>query len=143
MLKFILPAIFPSWRFFSSIGASPRIQITLLPAIDSELEVWQEFRPRLARLTIGQGLLRLIHNPQWNETLYLNSCAERLFEIESPWHQQEIARRIAAALVSGEITTQGKKYWRYRIVALEYSPEAVTETIVLVSDRYPIAQVSR
>ncbi len=140
MLKLIFPAIFPSWRFFSSIGPSPRIQISLLMTADSEPEIWQEFRARPARLTVGQGLLRLIHNPRWNEFLYLNTCAERLFEMESPWHQQEIAMRIGAALASGEIAMHGERYWRYRIVAIENNPEAVTETIVLVSDVYSIVQ---
>jgi len=142
MLKLILPALFPSWRFFSSIGASPRIQISLLKTTDSEPEIWQEFRVRPARLTVGQGLLRLIHNPRWNESLYLNTCAERLFEMESPWHQQEIATRIAAALASDEITTQGENYWRYRVMAIECNANAMTETIVLVSDIYPIPRAS-
>jgi hypothetical protein len=142
MLKLILPTIFPSWRFFSSIGASPRIQITLLKTEDSEPEVWQEFRPRPARLTLGQGLLRLIHNPRWNESLYLNTCAERLFEMESPWHQREIAIRIGAALTAGDITTHGEHYWRYRIIAIESEPGSLTETVVLVSAIYPLLRAS-
>src|SRR5689334_18467260 len=103
MLKLILPSIFPSWRFFSSIGPSPRIQLTFLQHVNDKPQNWREFRPQPARLTLLQGLLRLLWNPQWNETLYINTCAEHLFAEYSPMREQEIMRRLLAMVSSGDI----------------------------------------
>lgn len=142
MLKLILPVLFPSWRFFSGIGASPRIQIALLNTADAIPEDWQEFRPRPAQLGFVQGLLRLFHNPQWNESLYLNTCAERIFEGNVSFYGEEICQRIAKALANGEVTTGDAAFWRYRILALESERGAISQIEVLVSDPQVICTVS-
>jgi hypothetical protein len=139
MLKLILPVLFPSWRFFSAIGASPRLQIALLKTADEQPNLWREFRPRPARISLAQGLLRLLHNPQWNESLYLNSCAERIFEGASPFYQREILERIDQALAKGELPVGDARFWCYRLLALESDLGAVTEIQVLVSEPRPIA----
>lgn len=139
MLKLILPVLFPSWRFFSAIGASPRLQIALLKTADEEPKVWQEFRPRPARIPLSQGLLRVLHNPQWNESLYLNTCAERIFEGAAPFYQREILVRIDKALANGEIPAGDALFWCYRLLALETDKGALTEIQVLVSGPRPIA----
>jgi len=134
MLKLILPVIFPSWRFFSSIGPSPRIQFAFLQNETDEPQVWQEFRPKPARVSFLQGLHRLLHNPQWNETLYMNSCAERLFEGYSAMREQEIMRRILAAISSGEIAVKpNDMFLLFRISAVIREGNEITQPVVFIS----------
>lgn len=134
MLKLILPVIFPSWRFFSSIGPSPRIQFTFLEKETDESSVWQEFRPKPARVSFWQGLHRLLHNPQWNETLYINTCAERLFEEYSVMREQEIMQRILAAVIRGEMTNKPNDlFLQFRITAIAREGNEITDSVVFVS----------
>lgn len=77
-LRLLPPAVVPSWRFFDTVAASPRIDYALLADADDEAADWREFRPRPAVLTVGAMLRRLVWNAQWNENLFLVSLAERL-----------------------------------------------------------------
>ncbi|OCX61006.1 hypothetical protein BFP70_16210 [Thioclava sp. SK-1] len=76
ILALIAPVVLPSWGFFSEVGPSPRIEYRWLDRGDD----WREFRPRPARLGLGRYLLRLVWNPDWNESLYLVSLSERLVD---------------------------------------------------------------
>ncbi len=80
IVKLLLPALIPSWRFFDTIAPSPRIEFTLLKTADDVPENWQEFRPRPAHLSPGSMLKRLFWNPRWSETLFPVSCTELLME---------------------------------------------------------------
>lgn len=93
ILQLYLPVLFPSWRFFGEIGASPRIyyrtgQGPWLSAID---------RPQT--VSAWQMIARLFWNPDWNEMLYLVSLAERFLvsgdDPDAPLLLAEIARRVA------------------------------------------------
>ncbi len=101
MLKLWLPVICPSWRFFNAIGPSPRIEY----AFDTAASQWQLFRPRPASLPLRQRLVRFIYNPEWNEYLYINGCAERVLNGEAPIERWalEIAQRLHRAMTLGEI----------------------------------------
>lgn len=134
MLKLLLPVIFPSWRFFSSIGPSPRVQFTFLEKETDEPSVWQEFRPKPARVSFLQGLHRLLHNPQWNETLYINTCAERLFEEYSAMREQEIMRRILASVNCGEITAKSNDmFLQFRISVIVREGNEITDSVIFAS----------
>jgi hypothetical protein len=134
MLKLLLPVIFPSWSFFSSIGPSPRIHIAFLQHENDEPDTWQEFRPRPAKVSLKNGLWRLLHNPEWNETLYINTCAERLFEGYSEMREREIMRRILAAIHSGEITVDADKpYVTYRISAVMREGPVISQQVTFVA----------
>ena len=93
MLKYLLPALIPSWRFFESIGPSPRVEYALLRPQSASPE-WREFGPRPPRLSLRSMLLRLCWNPGWNEALYVVRCAERLMQGERGNLENEINRRI-------------------------------------------------
>lgn len=108
-LKLLLPALIPSWRFFDAISPSPRIEFALLQRSDDLAKDWQEFRPRPVHLSIGGMIKRLFWNPQWNETLFLVSCAERLIENPTDHSYQEILKRIRADIKSAP-------YLQYRLV---------------------------
>lgn len=134
MIKIILPALFPSWRFFSAIGPSPRIYYALLQNESDEPVQWLEFRPKPKMLSVKEGVLRLFHNPQWNETLYINTCAERLFEGYSDMRVQEIMCRLQAAVASNEILVgERDNYLVYRIGAVMREGSSVHEQITFTS----------
>ncbi len=130
----ILPIFFPSWRFFSSIGASPRIQFAFLKSETAEPRAWQEFRPRPARVSFTEGLRRLLWNPQWNELLYMNTCAEHLFEGYSLRYEQEIMCRILSAAHAGEVASEPNTHFLlFRVCAVIRENKVVTQSVVFVS----------
>ncbi len=142
MLKLILPVIFPSWRFFSSIGPSPRIQFTFLLNENDESQVWQDFRPCPARVSFIQGLRRLFWNPEWNETLYINTCAERLFDEYSLSCEQEIMRRILVTVSRENIFhAENDIYLQYRLCAVVREGSEITQPVVFMSK--PAALLSK
>lgn len=134
MIRLLLPVIFPSWRFFSSIGPAPRIDYGFLRTGEDAPSQWQEFRPRPHELTLLQGLARLFWNPQWNEFLYMNSCAERLFDAPNDMREKEIMRRLQAALAAGEITAPADaRQLVYRIRAVIREGAEVSEPVLFTA----------
>ncbi len=134
MLKLFLPILFPSWRFFSGIGPSPRIYYSFLENETDEPTQWFEFRPKPLSIPLGERLFRFLHNPKWNEKLYINTCAERLFEGYSEMCEQEIMRRILAAVHANEIQTNlNDRYLVYRISAVMREGEQVNEQTTFVA----------
>jgi hypothetical protein len=143
MLKLFLPILFPSWRFFSSIGPSPRIHIAFSNNENDDSVNWQEFRTIPQSVSFKEGLLRLFHNPRWNETLYINTCAERLFEAYSEIREQEIMRRILTTIQSGEINPDANSvYVRFRISAVIREGKVVTQPITFVSKAINFKELS-
>lgn len=133
-LQLILPVFFPSWRFFSGIDPSPRVQYALLASETQNPTVWLAFRPLQHHINLIQAIQRLFWNPKWNETLYINSCAERLFDGYSTMRAKEIMRRILAAIHHGEIQLKdNERFIVFRILALARQGQALIETLVFVS----------
>lgn len=134
MLNLILPVIFPSWRFFSGIGPSPRIQYAFLESESAEAEEWFEFRPSIKEVGFKRGLFRLFYNPEWNETLYINTCAERLFEGYSSMREQEIMKRLLAAVRAGEIAVKPHcAFFTYRLVALMREEQGIVQPVTFTA----------
>jgi len=125
----LAPALIPSWRFFDTIAASPRIEFARLPSADAPVAMWQEFRPRPRRLTLGTLLGRLFWNPVWNETLFMTSCAERLLDTPTPHSVEEIATRIAATL---DPALPGP-FFRFRLILVSRDGEALRREVAYVS----------
>ncbi len=82
LFSLILPAIFPSWRFFEEVGPAPVLEVF-------EGGEWHQARPAAPRLGVMAMIRCLLWNPHWNETLYLNSCAERLI-VEPTAHAKAV-----------------------------------------------------
>jgi hypothetical protein len=133
-IKLFIPVLFPSWRFFSGIGASPRIQYAFLQSEQGEPETWNNFRVIPPQVGFKNAFVRLFFNPVWNETLYINTCAEHLFEEYSAMREQEIMRRLLAAIERGEVVATPKaRYLVYRIVALIREGEVITSPVAFIS----------
>ncbi len=135
LFQYLLPALIPSWRFFDYIGPSPRMQFAIVAKPDDPVPCWQEFRPRPAHLPFAFMLWRLFWNPQWNETLYMVSCAEKLFEKPSAMREEELLTRIAAAIARGEFadTVAGPAFLLLRIVVVKRVGEQIVQQVSFVS----------
>lgn len=136
-LKLLVPALIPSWRFFDTIAPSPRIEFTLLKTAQEEPAGWQEFRPRPPRLSLGSLAKRLFWNPQWNESLFLVSCAERLITNPTENSRQEILRRIRAGI---EDSAPAMPYLQYRLVFVSRNGEEIQKEILFVSPVHGMAE---
>lgn len=136
LLRLLLPALIPSWRFFDTIGPSPRIEFLLLQAPHETRSDWQEFRPRPARLSVGEILKRLFWNPEWNESLFLVRCAERLMECPTDFEVQEITRHIQADRSRHDAVAT--PYFQFRVVVLSRKGRELRQEIVFLSPIQPL-----
>lgn len=133
-LKLLAPALLPSWRFFDRVTASPRIEFTRLTAAADNVPDWQEFRPRPQSLSFGTVLRRLFWNPEWNETLFLTSCAERLLENPTEHSVTEISSRIAATL-EPSAPNGGDQFFQFRLALISREGGARKKEITYISPR--------
>ncbi len=142
MIKLLLPIFFPSWRFFSSIGPSPRIEVGFVADKNSEPQEWLPFRPLPKKVNFTLSLQQLFHNPLWNECLYINTCAEHLFEGYSEFREREIGQRLVAAALNEKITVDGEfHYLVFRVRALESEAGQVREDVVFISKLFELRHV--
>ena len=118
MLNLLLPALFPSWRFFALIAPAPRIDIA------PQGETWQPFRARPARLGAGALAARLVWNPTRNEDLYLVSLSERLIATGSDH---------AACEIEALLCRYMERPFRYRVVFADAASEAIGFTSGLIT----------
>ncbi len=120
-LSLLLPALIPSWRFFDSITASPRIEFRTAPQSS-----WQEFHPRPKSLSAAQTISRLFYNPHWNETLYLVSCCERILDTNCPHAIAQVQTRIGRA-------TENSPGLTFRITLVERQGTALVTSVAFTS----------
>lgn len=137
-LKLLLPVLIPSWRFFDFITPSPRIEATYLKTRNDTGTDWQELNPRPEHLPFGKMLLRLFYNPQWNETLFLTRCAERLITNDEPaHHQEEIFKHIIA---KNDHDLEHFAYMQFRLIFIERHNEALKSHTLFTS---PIRRIDK
>ncbi|MGH1398555.1 MAG: hypothetical protein ACRBCT_05010 [Alphaproteobacteria bacterium] len=134
-LKLLLPALIPSWRFFDIIAPSPRIEISFLKNAQDTPKHWQEFRPRPQKLSVKTMAKRMVWNPQWNEDLFLVSCAERLTKTPTRHSEQEIITRIKTELNKNAPHPQ-KPYIQFRLAFLYRQDEQIQKHITFTSAPY-------
>lgn len=139
-LKLFLPALIPSWRFFETVEASPRIEFSLLEVEGGKAADWQEFRPRPTHLSFLTMFKRLLWNPAWNESLFLVSCAERLMDNPTEHSRQEIIGRIIAQLEQRSIDVDGMPYVQFRLAFVSREGEELEKNIGYISPVYKISQ---
>ena len=137
MIKLLFPILFPSWRFFSSIGPSPRIDVAFIAEKNAEPQAWLPFRSLPEQVGFAAGVRRLLHNPTWNERLYINTCAEHLFEGPSDFYAQEIGARLVNAVFNREMNVDDAfQYLVFRIRAIEFDAGQVRDEVVFISQPF-------
>ncbi len=132
----LLPAVVPSWRFFDDIAPSPRIEYCLINNTSNEVE-WQEFRPRPEHVSFPTMLKRMLFNPNWNENLFLMSCAERLMSNPTDHSVNEISGRIRRDLQ--ESGDEVGEYYQFRIAFLHRHEGSIHREVTYLS---PVFEVS-
>jgi hypothetical protein len=115
-LTLLLPALAPSWRFFPSVAASPRIEFRVARAAGPEEAEWREFRPAPRNVSAGAMLKRIFWNPGRNETLFLVTCAERLLSGEIEFARREIARRVARQMPAPPAGRERETFLQFRLI---------------------------
>ena len=139
IFQLLLPALVPSWRFFDVIAPSPRIQFTLLKAKDEPASGWREFRPRPERVPLRQMLGRMVWNPQWNEWLFMISCAERLMQHPAEHSETEILKRIAADLHADHGGALAGRYLQFRLQLIQRQGTRLHHELVFESRIMPLS----
>lgn len=135
-LRLLLPALFPSWRFFAVIGPSPRIEVAALSHPDDDATAWRAVRPRPDRLGAAGYLRTFFFNPRWNETLFLVTCAEGVIRDESDHTLREIRDRLRADL-NRDADGTAAPWFRFRIALLSRHEGRVRRDVVFTSPAYP------
>jgi len=142
ILKLLVPALIPSWRFFDTIAPSPRIQFALLNTENDTPSEWREFRPRPGHLSFLQMLGRMIWNPEWNESLFLTSCAERLMENPTQHSEDEILKRIINELNDKNSNTQTgvTTHLQFRLLLVQRHNSHLHEEVTFYSRISPLSR---
>jgi len=135
-LKLLLPALIPSWRFFDTVAPSPRIEFTRLENEEATSNNWQELRPKPSKLSVGHMLKRLFWNANWNETLFLVSCAERLMVNPTEHSAQEILKCIKSELEHNSVDMSETPYLQFRLVFLSRQGTEIQKEITFISRIY-------
>ena len=141
IITLVLPIVFPSWRFFKTVEPSPRIQWAWREQDKSAAPNWQEFHPLQERLSWPRTVGQLFYNAQWNESLFLVSCAERLQDSPSGRLIDEIKSRVSRKLSKNNDTGQSCLAC-FRIIFVQDRDGSQTLDEVYVSDPFTVdAQV--
>ncbi|MEO9819194.1 MAG: hypothetical protein ABJQ34_14880 [Paracoccaceae bacterium] len=135
-IELLLPALIPSWRFFKSVEASPRIEYRILQ--DSSHTEWKTSFERPVSLKAWQFALRLLWNSDWNDHLFMVSCAERLTEHPTQHSIDElntrISRRIDGANLSGSL--------QFRLLFLSRYEHRLVKEIEYESQPVPLSDIA-
>lgn len=134
-LKLLLPALFPSWRFFDVIGPSPKIEYAYLKAEQQQAEQWHEYSRRPDRRTFIQILLCLFYNASWNQYLYITRCAERLLEEPNVHSETEIIRVLRETTPTPQVH---EELLQFRILLTERQGSSLRSELAYVSVPYSL-----
>jgi hypothetical protein len=138
VLRLVLPVLVPSWRFFDSIGPSPRLeyQWRAPEAPEDPAQAWTPWVLTPARVGVGTMFARLFFNAARNETLYLLACCERLLDDGSRHAEQEIAARLSAHLHEGRLAAPGLV--RFRVVEVHREAGQLQRQVAFVSAAFAV-----
>ncbi len=126
LVSLLVPAIIPSWRFFDEIRPSPRIEFGVCDGPNGMPETWIPLRPRPQRISLSSIVVRLFLNHDWNESLFMVSCAERLIEEDTQHSRDQIFARIQPLLDVGQ-------HRRFRLVFVSRDGAELTRDTLYVS----------
>jgi hypothetical protein len=133
VLSLLLPALIPSWRFFKAVEPSPRVQW----AVDAG--TWQDYRPRPDRISVWRIVRRLVWNPDWNETLYMVSLAERLTLAPDDQTLTEIWARLGRDIGGLDVGADPKV--QFRLVFVSRNTSGLTSEVTFLSAIRPLYEI--
>jgi|GEM_PF-2373112 len=137
MLRLLLPILFPSWRFFNSIGPSPRLMLQF------DAGPWAEYCPKPARLALAERLARLFYNPHGNRVLFVHSCAVRLFDEPDARAVEAIFLALAQDLNHGALLPPSPQAsLRWQVEQLQWDEQGkITASPIYTSQARSLAQL--
>ena len=134
MLKLLLPILFPSWRFFRCIDPSPRLEYGYCESLKDQPERWYPLEKPLQHFNYVSAIFHLFFNPTWNQQLFMNTCAEHLFEGANERWESFIVRRIMSdkkiVRIAGLLN---KNVIQFRIKAIINNDGHITSPILFTS----------
>lgn len=130
-ISLLLPVLFPSWRFFKTVGPSPRVEYRILN--NGQDTDWQESHPVPQTLGIGAMILRMFWNPERNTQLYMVSLSERLVSGVTDHSVAELNRLIADRL-AGQVGE-----FQFRLLFLLPEGDQIVGEVLYESTPVPIA----
>ncbi|WPZ36604.1 hypothetical protein T8K17_10695 [Thalassobaculum sp. OXR-137] len=144
VLKLLLPALFPSWRFFDVIAPSPRIEVAAVADPDAPVPEeggagWRDLRPKRDRIGPSDRVVSFFWNPRWNEILFLATCAERLMQEPSEHSAREIVRRLRRDLAWERSQAP---FFRFRLVFVSREGDRLRRDVAYVSPPLPTAEAA-
>lgn len=128
-IDLLLPALFPSWRFFKQVGPSPRVEYRVLTGgCESE---WRESHPIPENVGLKRMLRRMFWNPARSTQLYMVSLSERLVSGLVEHSAAELNRLIAEKIgeQDGEL--------QFRLMFMAPEGDQIVGTLVYESE--PVA----
>ena len=131
-INLLLPVLLPSWRFFKTVAASPRVEVRV--TIDGRTSDWACSHPDPDHIGLGAMIARLFWNPQRNNQLYMVSLSERLAEAETKHSTQELARLVGASLSGHEGA------FEYRLLFLQRDGSEIIRFLEYQSPLLPIGK---
>lgn len=126
----VLPALFPSWRFFKTVGPSPRVEVRVHR--DDCVTDWREALPRPTRMRLADQLKSLFWSARVNQRLFLVTCGERLAEEPDPRVDQMLRRRLWSLVVAGP-----EDALEFRVVLVSKDNNHLRREIVYHGDPVP------
>ena len=132
-IDLLLPALFPSWRFFQQVGPSPRVEFRVL--LDGQKTDWAESHPISDHVGLSQMLRGMFWNPERNTQLYMVALAERLVSGLVDHSKAELNRLIAERLGAREGQLQ------FRLIFMTSGEAGITGTVVYESAPQGIAEL--
>lgn len=88
------PVLVPSWRFFDTIAASPRLQYSPCDETGGPQGPWTEVLVSRPTRSTRDVLTELFFSPARNDALYLADCCDRVVEDGSRAAYDAVAARI-------------------------------------------------
>lgn len=117
----------PSWKFFHEIAPSPRIEYAALSS-EKEKPQWQELRLRPETCKFWDYLISIFYNPNWNQALYLNNCAEQLIINPNEHALQDIFDGI---LEHAQINSD---FLQFRLVFIHRKDDELSKEVLFISE---------
>lgn len=116
-IQLLMPVLIPSWQFFKSIAPSPRIEFALLKTGHETTLSWQEFSLCPEKRGLLNSLASIFFNRSWNESLFINSSAEKLIIEDDENSKTEIIERLRRNLISqNKLKLSDTPYLQFRLV---------------------------